>query len=269
MAMSPRLLRPRATGYDSAAQAYFNAVATADGQQLETAVKKAINDFVVGCKRDGTWSAIKSACVLIGARTLSGALTPLVGTAPTNNGPFVSGDYNRKTGLVGDGVSKYLYSGRANNADPQNNQSMGVWISAFGAGTNEAVIGAGVGSTSGASHILVQKSPTVASDRFVLRSRGDNFSFENVIVTHAAGLHGISRAASGSFSYLASGTSGTASFTSNAASTGDINVFARDTSSALYSTHRLALYWIGEALALSLLSSRVSALYTAIGAAIP
>jgi hypothetical protein len=41
------------------------------------------------------------------------------GTAPTNFN-FVSGDYNRKTGLVGDGSTKYLDSNRAGNADPQN-----------------------------------------------------------------------------------------------------------------------------------------------------
>jgi hypothetical protein len=53
---------------------------------------------------------------------------PLVGSAPTNNGFIGIGtDYVRKTGLVGNGSTKYLDSNRANNADPQNsNHKYGV-----------------------------------------------------------------------------------------------------------------------------------------------
>jgi hypothetical protein len=73
------------------------------------------------CKADGTFSAIKAACLLCGARTLAGALVPLVGTAPTNVADgFVSGDYTRggaTPGLKGDGTS-YLDSGRAGDDDP-------------------------------------------------------------------------------------------------------------------------------------------------------
>jgi hypothetical protein len=86
---------------------YIAAVEAADGQALEPAVKLAINAFIKGCKNDGIWPAIKASCILAGARTLTGALVPLVGTAPTNvDGLFVSGDYNRKTGLVGTGSTK-------------------------------------------------------------------------------------------------------------------------------------------------------------------
>jgi hypothetical protein len=74
---------------------------------------------VIGCKQDGIWTAIKASCILAGARTLTGALVPLAGTAPTNFN-FVDADYNRKTGLVGNGSNKYLNSNRAGNADPQN-----------------------------------------------------------------------------------------------------------------------------------------------------
>jgi hypothetical protein len=69
---------------DPDAGAYIAAVEAADGQLLEFGVGKAINDFVVGCKQDKIWDAIKASCILAGARTLTGALTPLVGTAPTN-----------------------------------------------------------------------------------------------------------------------------------------------------------------------------------------
>ena len=120
--------------YDTDAGNYIQAVEVADGQALEPATRQAINNFVIGCKQDGIWNAIKASCILSGARTLNGALQPLVGTAPTNvGGLFVSGDYTRKTGLVGDGSTKYLDSNRNNNADPQNSKHLAVYIQTVGA----------------------------------------------------------------------------------------------------------------------------------------
>ena len=114
--------------YDEDAGNYIQAVETADGQALESATRKAINDFVLGCKADGIWDAIKASCILAGARTLNGALVPLAGTAPTNYN-FVAGDYDRKTGLVGNKVTKYLKANRNANQDTLNNNHVSVFIS--------------------------------------------------------------------------------------------------------------------------------------------
>jgi hypothetical protein len=97
MPMNPRLLVPRAT-FDPDAAAYLRAVEAADGQALETPVKRAVDDFFKGTKADGTfWDALKASCILCGARTLAGALVPLVGTAPTNNN-FVAGTTTGRRG---------------------------------------------------------------------------------------------------------------------------------------------------------------------------
>ena len=115
--------------FDSDASTYIDAVETADGQALETGVRVAINDFVLGCKQDEIWDAIKASCILAGARTLDGALVPLVGGAPTKFN-FVSGDYDRETGLVGDGSSKYLDSnGTAATLTQQNSAHIAVYLS--------------------------------------------------------------------------------------------------------------------------------------------
>ena len=104
------------TQYDVDALAYITAVETADTAAgasggLELATRIAINSFVKACKANNTWTAIKASCILAGARTLAGALVPLVGTGPTNVGPFVSGDYDRKTGLGNpSNTTKYLNS---------------------------------------------------------------------------------------------------------------------------------------------------------------
>jgi hypothetical protein len=99
---------------DQDALTYLTAVEAADGQALESGVRLAVNAFVKGCKADGIWPAIKASCILAGARTLSGALTPLTGPTPASFN-FVDADYNRKTGLVGNGATKYLTCGTVPN----------------------------------------------------------------------------------------------------------------------------------------------------------
>ena len=251
--------------YDPDAAKYIRAVETADSQNLEHSVKQAINTFVVGCKTDGTWSAIKAACILAGARTLTGALVPLAGTAPTNNN-FVSGDYNRKTGLIGNGSNKHLNTNRADNADPQNDAHVSVYVSTPGTKTgsnNEAYIGA---------------SNNVNSYREFLRVPASNGTFAYVRTAagasggtlNAVGFLGASRSGSASFVYRREGTPVTISQTSAAPSSNTVGVFAeRYTSVINYTTARLSFYSLGESLDLALLDSRVTTLMSDIAAAIP
>lgn len=274
MAMSPRLLRPRASSAlvatDADAKAYINAVRTADGgQYMEAAVQRAIDAFIVGCKADGIWSAIKASCILMGARTLSGALTPLVGAAPTNNGPFVSGDYNRKTGLIGNATSKYLDSNRNCNADPQNSFHQCVYASAVQNELDKAFMGAG-GNEQGSSQFAAagDSGPNLQRIGFRVRS-----SFQLIVDNAAfAGLIGTSRGNSSEFVARANATSTTSATASGTPFNGNMLVFGRTSATGvagLFSTHRLAFYSIGESLNLALLDSRVTTLYNAIGAAIP
>ena len=254
-----------ATAYDPDALAYITAVETADGQALETGVKDAINAFVVGCKADGIWSAIKASCILAGARTLNGALRPLVGTAPTNFN-FVAGDYNRKTGLVGSNHIKYLDSNRANTADLQNNQALSVYVTTSDSGAAAAYIGTGGGATTGTTHFGVD--PTLAFAFF--RSRNASTQSRSGAQS-ATGLFGMSRASTSEFTFRVNGSSTTASVTSEAPASGNVYVFGRNVSNAisLPSNGRLAFYSIGESLDLALLDSRVTTLINAIAAAIP
>jgi hypothetical protein len=52
---------------DTDAANYAMRVEAADGEPLEADVFSAINDFVLGCKADGIWDAIKASCILAGA----------------------------------------------------------------------------------------------------------------------------------------------------------------------------------------------------------
>jgi hypothetical protein len=238
---------------DADAAAYITAVETADGQALEAGVVTAINDFVVGCKADGIWSAIKSSAILAGARTLSGALQPLVGTAPTSFN-FVSGDYNRKTGLKGDGSTKYLDSNRNNNADPQDSQHLSVYASTALADNSRYI---GSGATTGSSTL------GLATPNIGFRSRNSTNFDTGVAIT--PGLLAINRASGSTVTSRIGGTNRPHSQTSNAPANETIEVFR---GAIAPTASRFAFYSIGESLDLALLDTRVSALIATIDGAI-
>ena len=259
------LAKTPGTGLDTDAQAYIAAVEAADGQALEAGVRWNIDQFVRGCKADGIWTAIKASCILSGARTLSGALVPLVGTAPTNVGPFVTGDYNRKTGLVGDGSTKYLDSNRQNASDPQNSRHQSVYVSTGN-------------STSGARYYVGGGDNGYTGFGMVL-STNDLLAYVSHLPTvitvagqgNTTGFKGVGR--SNSSTALVRSAGSTSSFTNvseTATSARTVLVFAqRFTSAADFTNARLAFYSIGESLDLALLDTRISTLITSNALVIP
>jgi hypothetical protein len=241
-----------------AANAYIAAVEAADGQSLESGVKSAFTDFIVGCHNDGIWTALKSSCILAGARTLSGALVPLVGTAPTNAN-FVSADYNRETGLKGDGLTKYLNPNRNNNADPQNSKHVSVNLSEMHTGTaSQWFIASG---DSGAGHCAILFGS--ASYRF----NSINGSGLTSNVSPSSGFKGANRNNSASFERRNATSTLTVTDQSRTPLNAAFNVFRR--ASGNYTNARLSFYSIGESLDLALLNTRVSTLMTDLAAAIP
>ena len=130
-----------ATVYDPDAQSYITAVEAADGQALEAGVKNAMNALVVGFKAQSIWTPAAQLLMPCGPRTLAGALVPLKGTAPTNNG-FLSSNYNRKTGL-GDpsNTSKWLNSNVLQNSLPASSHAL-AWRGAITVNSgDQALIG--------------------------------------------------------------------------------------------------------------------------------
>jgi hypothetical protein len=250
---------------DNDANAYLLAVESADGQQLESGVISAVEAFITGCKSDSIWTALKASCILAGARTLSGALVPLVGTAPTNSN-FVSGDYNRETGLIGDGTTKCLNSNRLNNADPQNSKHLSVYASQVSPTAQRNAIGVGVTSSNGS--VIQLLSSTSYRNRV-----NSAIVTQSVTATSTPGFVGVSRANSTNFIFRQAINN----YTSTAGSTAGVNsstfVFAGSSGSIPtpigFSANRMSFYSIGENLDLALLDTRVSNLMTALAAAIP
>jgi len=246
---------------DPDAQTYLQAVEVADNQALEQGVQQAVNQFVIGCKADGIWSAIKASCILSGARTLAGALVPLAGTAPTNNN-FVSGDYNRKTGLVGNGSTKYLNSNRSNSTDPQNNNHNACWVST-------PALGVLMASSSGLTGQNYMDIISIPQTRFSNRSAA---TASTVNATAVAGLYGHSRSNSTQASFRCPQGFGLNTYSSQTTDTRNVLLYTRTDdgiSFSAWSSARLAFYSIGESLDLALLDARVSTLIAQFGAVIP
>jgi hypothetical protein len=252
---------------DPDAAVYVAAVEAADGQSLETATKVAIHSFVKGCKADGIWPAIKASCILAGARTLTGALVPLV-KQPADSAPARFGtegvggwSYERKTGLQGNGTDNYINSNRANNADPRDNSHIATRVS--NQVTGVIMAGGDIGST-GRNYI----DDTGVNGRFDCRTIGAAVLAARI---NANTLAGISRSSSTSFNYRLNGSTITQSTTSNLPDSVNTFIYARSSGGAVqnFASRRLAFYSIGESLDLALLDARITDLINAIGAAIP
>ena len=238
-------------GFDPDAADYFARIAAAGSSITETN-KTAVNNFIKGCKTDGIWTAIKASCLLAGPDDLTGALVPLVGAAPTNFN-FVAGDYNRVTGLVGNGSSKGLASNYAHNAAGQDNRSAWVWISvASGAGT-QRYADSGSGATTGGSHLrFASVTPTV---------RSSSTNIYTVTASPPTGLFGSSRSSPANYTVRRAGTSVTVNDTSATPVIANYTVFARGSSGSPiseFSTARIAAYGFGESLDLALLDARLA-----------
>lgn len=255
-------LKYSSVAFDSDAATYIAAVEAADGQPLEYAVTTAIQSFVSGCKTDGIWDAIKASCILAGARTLDGALVPLKGDAPTNFN-FVAGDYNRETGLVGDGSTKYLSANRNSNEDPLNSYHLAVYLTAADStASGHWISGEGFGQRNS----IYNNNPVYVA----LRS-GTSLPSTGINNSGLTGLIAATRTSSSSVSYSIAGNNGTLTSASVAAPNENTVVFARSNFGTIsnYNDGRFVFYSIGEAIDLALLDSRVSTLMTDIGAAIP
>jgi hypothetical protein len=256
-------LHPFAGGYpyrgsqrlpsDPDALTYLAAVAAADGAPVETAVAVAVDDFFRGMKAGGTFGALKAACLLCGARTLAGALVPLAGDAPTNYN-FLPEDYNRETGLAGNGSTKYLNSGRANDADPQNDYHIAVYKTSISDAVQKAYVGQ---KDSGTSFSVVGEGGLYA------RTTG------NILTSYSgsssAGLFAFSRTSAINTNYRFPNAIGSA-INASVTPDGTLNtyVFSRSNAGGSAIGHtdaRLAFYSIGESISdLAALDARVTAL---------
>lgn len=234
-------------GDDLDASAYITSVESADGMSLPLSTKGAINSLVVGLKADGLWEKITAICLFAGPSKLAGALVPLKGPTPTNDG-FVAGDHSAAKGVKGDGTSKRILSGVANASLPQDDFSMGVFVTEL-ATSNSVYIGAAdPSSVPGATslyHLGIQ---------FAARCRA---GAADTLGTANTGIVSFSRSTSTGFDWIIDTSSGSIARDSQSPYDGPIVVFDRTTGSGASSDARIATYWIGNAMDLSKMKTRI------------
>lgn len=241
----PRLL----SGYDPDAERYLNAVELADRAPADPIVRRAVTDFVVGCKSDGLWGSFRQCGIMIGARTLAGAIVPLVGGTVTNQN-FVSADYNARTGLIGNGVNKQLVTPLAGDAVPQDDVHLSVFITTLNSIGGERFYINGGGAVGSQTHI--------ATTRVRLRDANANFFAPGL------GFVAASRSSSSSFFRRNLGTTSAATVGTGSSPPASLafSVFVGSVNA------RMAFYSIGTSVSsLAMLDARVSELCAVIGAA--
>jgi hypothetical protein len=252
--------------FDPDARDYILRVEAADGDRLESSVRSAINDFVLGCKADGTWAAIRASCIMAGARTLSGAIVPLVGNAPTN-GNFVSGDYNRKTGLLGNGSTKYLVTGYVSNTFFQQNSShMSVYVTSAPATSATVKVFLGNQSALGSRCLIYKSASDTFSVRLATTSQAINVTAEGL----TTGFKGGSRSSSTATIARSSGSNTSASVASATIATNqNLYVFAGGASNQNLCDARMSFYSMGDNLDLALLDARITTFMNALSVILP
>ena len=253
-------------GFDPDALDYINRVETADGQRLEQGVRTAINKFVLGCKQDQIWTSLVASCIMAGARTVAGAITPLVGNAPTNNN-FVAGDYSRTLGLLGNDSNKYLNTGYNNNNAtnfPQNNCHISCFVSVTNADSLGVFVGNNVQTGSFLNIGTSATNQTIFKNRTTVNTR--------TVALPAVGFQGISR--DGSTSLFSRQTTSGGAISDLSQATVSVTpgsqlygVFASGLGSNPTSA-RISFYSIGKSLSIPSLDTRVTTLMTTLAGVI-
>lgn len=195
---------------------YLTRVETEDGQALEPAIAEAWNVFFHAMDDPDhptpTAATHKIALAegtmipMLGARTLAASLLPLYPDmpSPTNIG-FVTGDYDRATGLKGDGISKYVDMALLDSDLPQNDYSYGIFQTEV-AGNGQVFIGSGL-SPDGASRL---GNATASFRDFLHRNRSN--SGQGEVGADPIGFTASSRDDSSGYTARTNGTSYSRSF---------------------------------------------------------
>jgi len=257
--LARRLARPlarrivRSGDFSPAAQDYFARVSSAGGTVTHPAPVAAYIDALVAL--GGVyWNTMGTHCLFAGV-TFPGCFVPLRSgmNVPTNFN-FVSGDHNPVTGLIGDGATKYISSGRNNNADGQNDFSMSIYIHTVGSGGSPYI---GVSPITGSSVISRSTTP----ENLFYRSRrsvGNTTSGGG----SSTGYVGTSRTVDTGHIARFGGNNITLTLTSETPSNEVISVFHANGTS--FGNGRLKAYHIGPAITQSVLEGLQDTLFASI-----
>ena len=246
---------------DADAIDYLTRMATADGAGVEVGVATALDAFFRDTKAAGVFDALKACCILCGARTITGALVPLAGDAPTAQGGWSSGDYDRSAGLTGDGNALYLDSNRAGDAEDQDDIHLAVYLVTAGS-LGPTIAGHGASGTAGAVNF--------GNGSFQAFARCRTAADYRTASTGYTGLMGVSREGSSGYAFRYDGSTDPVTEESDGVLSDSTFIFARNIGGTPLGVTdaTIAFYSIGTSLSLEDLDTAVTNLITAIGEAL-
>jgi hypothetical protein len=280
MSMSPRLLRPRATGFHPEAQVWRNAVVEGGGS-VSTATLKAVSDFCKAIDQASIRSKFRRLNLFCGTSdaSLVAVRTPLYrgesrtgtqyGNTLDTNVNFVEGDYaetGASGGLLGNGSSKYLNTG-FNVSDLPG--AANCHIASYIRGTQDiasarTLLGVLFNSVTDRYRLFLQLSGSSAPNYGIQTELGKAVAVSVVNRTNTnGGLILASRTSTTSLSLYDDGVSLATTATSTAETTGasPFFVFARNGPTEYYNG-RMAAYSIGAGLSDAEATSYYTALNT-------
>ena len=211
---------------------------------------RAIDRFIKGCREDGIYDDLNACCVMAGWSNLAGALTPLVGAAPTNSNITV---YDRGVGAVFNGTSSTLDLNRAVSSDDKDDCHAAMYHSALGADARGVYFSHTADTTTGALSLrpLSDTAPPTLQGRF--RSN----EIKSLTATGGAGFTGGSRASAAVATYRWNDDS---EDIESASASGTLGNYRLGRYYTTYSAGVVGFYSAGSATDLALLDARVSTL---------
>lgn len=206
---------------------------------------RCIDRLIKEAKSAAIWDDWKAMCLFVGGK-YQNCYVPIKRGMPTPKPfNFVAADWNRVDGLKG-GSTKYIDSNRNNNADPQNDQSVGAFLTER-VNNNGAILQGGR-VESGTSSIA---SSTLDGGRIRLHNRSSSASNHNSSTGDTKAYVAMSRGSPDNFIARSESVNQTVSTSSQPPVDRNFLVLARhneaNTGVDYFGIHRLALYHIGEA----------------------
>jgi len=225
----------------------------AAGGTVSSGTVLALSRFSKACKAAGLWDKLNRVNLFCGDQ-LAAALIPLKvgsGSATDTNVNFVSGDYTEATGITGNGSSKYLNTGVAQNALTAASRHLSVYARVRGTNTFRGVIGSRTGASTNQWAISTLNPVSTAGYQSSSTATGASFS------PVPAGFIVGSGTDTSSVLYSAGSSVNTTAVAAATPSANALFVFAVnvDGTAASYSNDTLAGYSIGTGLTASEVSA--------------
>lgn len=236
---------------DPDAQDWINRVYAA-GSTVSQSAAAAVNTFVVGCKDDGIWTAMRKVLLLIGVDTFAGCAAHLKGTAPTFTN-FSSANYSRTAGLQGVNTGYIRAAMRVSDLTASNSMHIAAWQTAANTAVATTFLAIGQG---GGGHLRDNVTNTGIRANSVevltINSRGN-----------AGTMIGMSRNSTTQYGIVNGTVTSGASTVNDTGRTNEYELMGSGTGSSYLG--RVSFFSFGDGIDLATLNARVSTLMSTLG----